>query len=714
MQVVGGLRRRRPRPILVAKISGSVAALSIAAMAVVLVLGFRGHELASATREIAALDVVLAETTSQAFSTVSMVLDRTVEDVGSDQIATPADFRPRLSGFDVHDCLKMRGAGIARVATLLMFDAAGDLVSHSKRWPTPAINIADRDYYRHARDVPGSQPYVSEPIQNKVTGRWVVQVARRFDAKDGGFAGVIVGAIELEYFQDLYANMRLPEGYAAALWRRDGTLLARSPADVEVGHRYVTPALSIIQSGATYGTYHTEQASDGKARITAVHAARDFPVFVTTSMTRSAALADWRSMVTIVAVAAGMALVATLAISVAAVRRLALFERLQAALRAQEESEAQVRQLQKMDALGQLTGGIAHDFNNMLAVVKGNIDLLRRRLDQGRRDVGSYLDAADDGVVRAADLTRRLLAFSRREPLRAEVVEPNAFVESLAELFRRTFGHGLTLETRLGSALPFVKVDPGQFENAILNLAINARDATPEGGTVSIRTRPARGADTGIPGAAPDAAFAVVEVSDTGSGMTPEVLARIFEPFFTTKPVGKGTGLGLPQVFAFADAVGGRVEVESEVGRGTKVRIYIPSTDERPAGHVEEAAPPFATGSHKILVVDAEEAVRRLSCEMLRNLGYEVLTAADGEEALAILGRDRDVELVITDLGMPGMGGVRFAQEAVRLRPGMRILFATGSGHEVPAADNDAGPTVLAKPYSTAELARMVQAALAA
>ena len=142
--------------------------------------------------------------------------------------------------------------------------------------------------------------------------------------------------------------------------------------------------------------------------------------------------------------------------------------------------------------------------------------------------------------------------------------------------------------------------------------------------------------------------------------------------------------------------------------------MYIAWTDERPAGHVEEAAPPFATGSHKILVVDDEEAVRRLSCEMLRNLGYEVLTAADGEEALAILGRDRDVELVITDLGMPGMGGVRFAQEAVRLRPGMRILFATGSGHEVPAADNDAGPTVLAKPYSTAELARMVQAALAA
>jgi len=698
----------------VAKISGCVAAVSISALAVVLSMGFRGHELASATREIAALDVVLAETTSQAFSTVSMVLDRIVEDVGTDQIATPADFRPRLSDFEVHDCLKMRGAGIARFATLLLFDANGDLVSHSKLWPTPAVNISDRDYYRHARDVPGLDPYVSEPIRNKVTGRWVVQVAKRYDAKDGSFAGVLVGAIELEYFQDLYANMRLPEGYAAALWRRDGTLLARSPADVEVGNRYVTPALGIIQSGATQGTYHTEHASDGKARITAVHAARDFPVFVTSSMTRSAALADWRSMVAIVAVAAGMALIATLAISVAAVRRLTLVERLQAALRAQEESEAQVRQLQKMDALGQLTGGIAHDFNNMLAVVKGNIDLLRRRLDQGRRDVGSYLDAADDGVVRAADLTRRLLAFSRREPLRAEVVEPNAFVENLAELFRRTFGHDLTLETRLGSDLPFVKVDPGQFENAILNLAINARDATPEGGTVSIRTRPALGADTGIAGAAPDARFAVVEVADTGSGMSPDVLARIFEPFFTTKPVGKGTGLGLPQVFAFADAASGRVEVESEVGRGTKVRIYIPSTEGRPAGLVEEDAAPVATHGQTILVVDDEEAMRRLSREMLRNLGYEVLTAADGEEALAILGRIQGVELVITDLGMPGMGGVRFAQEAVKLRPGMRIIFATGSGHEGPAADNDVGPTVLAKPYSTGELARMVQAALAA
>jgi two-component system NtrC family sensor kinase len=713
MRLVGGLGRL-PRPALYAKICGAVAGLSISAIAIILVLGFRGHELASAGREISALDVVLAETSSQAFSTVAMVLDRIVEDVGTDQISTPQDFRPRLTGFDVHECLKMRAAGIARYATVLMFDANGDLVSHSKRWPTPEINVADRDYYRHARDNAGAEPYVSEPIQNKITGRWVVQVTRRFDAKDGGFAGVIVGAMELDYFQDLYANMRLPKGHAVSLWRNDGTLLARSPADVAVGIRYETEALRIIQSGQTSGLYETAQAPDGKARIAGVHAARDFPVFVTTSVTLSAALADWRSMLVIVAVAAGMALIATLAISFAAVRQLNLYEELTQALKARDESEAQVRQLQKMDALGQLTGGIAHDFNNMLAIVKGNIDLLRRRLDQGRRDVGSYLDAADDGVVRAADLTRRLLAFSRREPVRAEAVEPNAFVESLTELFRRTFSQGLILETDLGRSPPFVKVDPGQFENAILNLAINARDAMPDGGTVSIRTRTARGADTGIAGVDPQAAFAVVEVADTGSGMTPEVLAKIFEPFFTTKPVGKGTGLGLPQVFAFADAAGGRVQVESQVGRGTRVRIYLPSTDERPAGHVEHGPAPVATGGQTILVVDDEEAVRTLSCEMLRNLGYAVLTAADGEEALAILDGASGVELVITDLGMPGMGGVRFAQEALRLHPGLRILYATGSGHEGPVAANDVEPTILAKPYSTVELARSVQAALAA
>ena len=703
---------RFPRPTLFAKFFGGMAAASIVAIAVLLVVGFRNHEIASAQRQIAALDVVLAEASSRALSNVAIVLDRIVEDVGTDQIRTADDFRPRLSGFDIHECLKMRAAGIARFTTVLAIDAKGDLVSHSRRWPTPEVNVADRDYFLHAKDKGGAEPFLSEPVENKVTGRWVLQVARRFTAQDGSFAGIIVGSVDLDYFQGLYENMKLPEGYSVALWRRDGTLLARTPLADDIGRPLDTEARRQLAAGRISGSYKVPTSADGGPRLVAFNAVADFPAFVTTGVTESAALADWWSAVTLIVAAAAMGLLGTLAVTLAAVRRLALFEELAAALSARDASEAQVRQLQKMDALGQLTGGIAHDFNNMLSIVRGNLDLLRRRLDQGRRDVGTYLDAADDGVVRAADLTRRLLAFSRREPVRSQSVDPNVFVEGLAELFRRTFGQNILLVTELGEDVPFVKVDPGQFENAILNLALNARDAMPEGGRVTIRTRRAGAAEAGL-SVDPGASGLVVEVEDVGSGMPPEVLERIFEPFFTTKPVGKGTGLGLPQVFAFAEDSGGRVSARSQVGSGTIVGIYLPASAERPPAAVPEGPVPHATRRQCILVVDDEEAVRRISGEMLGHLGYEVLTASGAEEALELLAGKDDVELVITDLGLQGMDGTRLAEEARRLKPEIRILYATGSGHAELAA-NDGSSAVLAKPYSSGDLARKVQQALAA
>jgi PAS domain S-box-containing protein len=382
-------------------------------------------------------------------------------------------------------------------------------------------------------------------------------------------------------------------------------------------------------------------------------------------------------------------------------------------------SEEALRQAQKMEAVGQLTGGIAHDFNNMLAVVLGSLELLERRLGAEDTRAKRYVDAATEGARRAATLTQRLLAFSRQQPLRPEVIDPNRLVAGMSELLGHSLGGAIRLETVERPGVWRIRADPNQLENAIVNLAVNARDAMPDGGRLTIETGNVD-ADAVYVASNPGMAqgqYVLIAVTDTGAGMSAEVIAKAFDPFFTTKEVGRGTGLGLSQVYGFVRQSGGHVSIYSEQGQGTSVKICLPrdqaGEDEAAA---DPAAPPAARGdfSELVLVVEDEPAVRRLSVDALGELGYRVLAADGAAEALRLLDAEPDIALLFTDVVMPEMNGNRLAEEARRRRPGLKVLFTTGYTRDAVVNNGvlDPGVALVSKPFTMDELATKVRSIL--
>ncbi len=382
-------------------------------------------------------------------------------------------------------------------------------------------------------------------------------------------------------------------------------------------------------------------------------------------------------------------------------------------------AEERLRQAQKMEAVGQLTGGIAHDFNNMLAVIIGSLDMLERRIAQGATDLDRYIVAARDGATRAAALTQRLLGFARQQPLAPVALDINALVSGMIELLMRTLGEKVTVETQLQSQLATALADPNLLENVILNLSVNARDAMRDGGRLTIETAnrtlgPRQAGELGLP--AGD--YVTLTVADTGSGMSKEVAARAFDPFFTTKGVGKGTGLGLSQVFGFARQSGGHVAIDTAPGRGTRVTLLLPRHDQSPQ-QVQPAPGPSTLhpGSRDevILVVEDEERVRNHSVEALRELGYTVLQAPDGVEALRIMARGtQPIALLFTDVVMPEMTGDELARRARERQPGLKVLYTSGytPDENIVTTNAEIAAALIAKPFGVAQLAAKVRAAL--
>jgi signal transduction histidine kinase len=384
-------------------------------------------------------------------------------------------------------------------------------------------------------------------------------------------------------------------------------------------------------------------------------------------------------------------------------------------------AEAQIRQMQKIEAVGQLTGGIAHDFNNMLAIIMGSLDVAQRRLtgsEDGR--IGRGIQSAMDGARRASQLTARLLAFSRQQPLAPNVCDLNKLISSMSELLRRSLGETIELEVVSAGGLWRCYCDLAQIEQAILNLCVNARDAMPDGGKLTIETSNASLDDAYAAANSEVSAgqYVLLSVTDTGSGMSPDVAEKAFDPFYTTKGVGKGTGLGLSQVHGFIKQSNGHVKIYSEVGRGTTVKIYLPRHygDEREGSllAIPEATVARAYAGETILVVEDDQQVRQTTVETLRELGYLVQHAPDAARALEMLSSAMRVDLLFTDVVMPSMNGRQLAARAIEISPNLKVLYTTGYTRNAVIHNGvlDHDVAFIAKPFTFVELAAKVRQVL--
>jgi signal transduction histidine kinase len=401
-----------------------------------------------------------------------------------------------------------------------------------------------------------------------------------------------------------------------------------------------------------------------------------------------------------------------------------LEQRVSDEIRERLAAEDALRQAQKMEAIGQLTGGVAHDFNNLLTVILGGLDSIRREIEKGSADLDvtrlrRMQSMAFKGAERAATLTSRLLAFARRQPLAPKPVDLNKLVGGINELLQRTLGERVALEVVSTAGLWVAHADPAELESALMNLAINARDAMPNGGNLTIETANVCLDDdyvSALVEPVPAGQYVMLAVSDTGEGMDKETIDRVFEPFFTTKAAGKGTGLGLSQVYGFVRQSGGHIRIYSEPGEGTVVKLYLPrelskqlAAADEPAGRVSADG-----GSETILVVEDHDGLREYSTGVLRELGYNVLEAADAETGLRLLGDKPEVDLLFTDVVLPGLNGRQLADEALKILPQLKVLFTTGYTRNAIVHEGrlDEGVTLVTKPFTYTAIASKVRAVL--
>jgi signal transduction histidine kinase len=587
----------------------TVGAILGAALGVTLELRYR--DIADAKRDLTSLDLLLVEETSRSLQSVELVLRSVQAKLLADGVIDGESYSRTEAGHETYAFLQGRIAflqgriaGLPQLARLTLLAADGRLINFSRNAPVPEMNVADRDFFQALREQPADRAFVSDPVENRATGTWSVLLARRVSTKDGTLVGFVLGAIDISYFENLYRSLRLGEGGGVSLWRRDGMLIARYPRIPSIGHHFPIKSFDGMLDKADFGIYETERSLDGPARLVATAVAKDFPIVVNVTRTFGQILADWRkAALTILGIATVAAVAAAFAIWTL-VRQLAAYEELAIAVGEREKAleergkiEAQLRQAQKLEAVGQLTGGIAHDFNNLLTVILGGLETICRRLtalphtaDTAR--IARAADMAVQSVESAATLTHRLLAFSRNEPLDPKILGPDELVQFMTELLRRTLGEKIDLETRFSDGVWHIRADPNQLENAILNLAVNSRDAMPDGGRLTIETRNVLLEENflkTLSEAAPPGPYVLIGITDTGMGMDQATLERAFEPFYTTKEVGKGTGLGLSQVYGFVRQSKGVVKIYSELGGGTSVKIYLPLHEEH-IGTAEGAA----------------------------------------------------------------------------------------------------------------------------
>ncbi len=685
--------------------------LAIIGVTINQLLGARRGVLATASRQIGQLDAILGAQTSLAIEMIDLAL------------RGAADARGGGAPIGEVDAALRR-----RVGTLRQALDAGMIDRDGREVGEPAGEAAPEPV-RHLLAAADSATLRIGPPVRGPDGLWRAYAVRPLSDAAGRPDGAAYAAINLAFFNDMFRSVELAPDSAVLLMLRDGTILTRSP-ELPPGtgppggptgaHYFNMDALrdALGHAGVTIATI-TRQL-DQTARLVAMRPSRDFPVVVTVSVSRDAVLAAWRRStltITLIAVAACAAITLLMLLLAGRSRQLdrmfhdirdakeaadAANRELRRQMAEREHAEAALREAQRAEAIGQLTRGVAHDFNNLLAVVLGNIDLmaLTHRDDPAALKRLANMRAAAE---RGATLTGQLMAFARRQPLHPRAVDLNEVASTMHPLLVSAVGSRIRVELRLAPKLPLAQVDPTQIELAILNLAINARDAMTAGGVVTIATQPTEAAD-GV----------ALSVSDTGPGMTPEVRAKAFEPFFTTKGPGRGSGLGLSQVHGLAYQSGGSVHLRSAPGEGTRVEIRLPiAADKAAEAAAPDPAPSLAPRrTARVLLVDDDVAVRETAAAVLQAQGYAVTEVAEAGQALGLLRGGAPFDVLVTDVVMPGMTGPELIRELRRLRPELPAVMISGYTEPADLTASGGPGFFVRKPFTPNALSATIEAAM--
>jgi two-component system NtrC family sensor kinase len=699
-----------------------IAASVIFPVAIYAIAGWisHGQHVSEATDRLQRTVAAMQEHASKVFETFA-ISERYLEEIFNNVPDSAirdgeAEYNVRIRDF-IKDLPQLRD--------LWVIDAEGRPLVAGTVYPLRRdLDLSDRSYFQ-AHKTGGADIYISEVVEARAASTDFFAITRKRKATDGSFNGIYLVSIAPEYFSNYYAKLPQSDLNVAGLVRGDGEVLARYPANLSFRRSASDSTfMRAIATNPQGGTTDGVSSVDGLRRIGAYRKLPTYDVYVYAALDIAQVRAAWMhamAMHLVFGLPATLMMVGLCLLALYQARREAAANmqlRQEAARR--QSTEMALRQAQKMEAVGRLTGGIAHDFNNLLTAIIGNVELALRRNTSEDVRVTNSLNAIRQASTRAATLVQRLLSFSRQHPQEVKAVNVNRLVTEMSEILHRSIGETVRVETVLAGGLWSAALDPNQLESAILNLAVNARDAMPNGGQLTIETSNAYLDEAYIRRSGAEVSpgqFVLVAVSDTGTGMTPDVRDRAFDPFFTTKAAGAGSGLGLSMVYGFVRQSHGHIQIYSEDGQGTSIKIYFPRLLDPSAFPAwEDDAVPVAPGSNahseSILVVEDDPDVSRFVIDALGDIGYRVTHASTAAEALEKLKTIRDIALLFTDVVLPGgMNGRELANAVKETHPDLPVLFATGYTRNaiIHHGRLDSDVDLLTKPFTTEAMAKKVR-----
>lgn len=653
---------------------------------------------------------VMQEQALKAFQSVTVALDAIDRLLGARSPAEIAAAEPRL-----HVELDRIERTLPDVQSIWVFGPDGHPQAITRESPPPTLYYGDQDYFTVPRDQPDAL-HVGHIHQSVSGGQPYFTINRARRDANGNFIGVIEMSLLPSRFGRFYSQLLSGPGLGFSMLLEDGTVLARfPPMPDEVRLDAQREFQRQIAAHASGGFYDAVSPIDHTQHRVGLRRLPGFPVYVSAFVQVPAIRTEW---ITGMAMHLIFGIPATILLFVTVLVVLRRTQRLYAETDQRLAAEAALRQAQRLEAVGHLTGGVAHDFNNLLTIILGNLGAAKTQLgqwsDTAHAQVSRRVESALHGAARASTLTKRLLAFARQTPLRPTAIDVNRLLGGLSDFLHRTLGEDVALEIVGAAGLWPAEADAAELEAALLNLAVNARDAMPDGGKLTIETSNTYLDDAYCsqesdlePGQ-----YVLIAVSDTGSGMAKHVVEHAFEPFFTTKDSGQGTGLGLSQVYGFVKQLGGHVKIYSEHGEGTTVKLYLRRHPEAaPVAVSTTRVPARGRSGECVLVVEDDPDVRDYVVEALAGLGYEVLQAAGAQQALQVLRRHKTVNLLLTDVIMPGKNGRKLAEEARAQNPSLKVLFMTGYSRNAIVHQGRLDPDVelIQKPLTSEQLAAAVR-----